>query len=58
MPQLLYSTLLLDQERSAVEDGRAFLDAVEGVLGLQMREMGRADHDLRGHAADIDAGPP
>ena len=57
MPQLLYSTLLLGQERPAVEDGGALLDAVEGVVGLQVREMGRADHDLGGHAADVDAGP-
>ncbi len=55
--QFIDAGLLLGQQRRALDDRRYRLDAVvERAFPAQVGDMGGADHDLRRHAADIDAG--
>ena len=54
--QLLDPPLLLPHQRRAVDARDASLDAVERMMRLIMRHLRAANHDLRRHAADIDAG--
>ena len=57
LTQFLHPGLLLREEFFPVDGRRCGRDAViERAAGAHMGNMGRLDHDLRRHAADVDAG--